>query len=127
MKTLHLASRCAGERASHAASPIASLPAAIAASATSRLAARAALHVSVSSSVCSLSRCSPIESGDGPPAAAQLPAPCILSCAARHSSSSRRACAKMFLSTDHATASAVPPAVSDAPRITTSTDVPGAS
>jgi hypothetical protein len=29
MKTLHLASRCAGERASHAASPIASLPAAI--------------------------------------------------------------------------------------------------
>ena len=75
-------------------------------------------------SVFSASRCIPIEPGAGPPAAAQLPAPCICSCAARHSSSSRRACAKILWSMDQAIASAVPPAVSVEPRITTSQTSP---
>jgi hypothetical protein len=73
-----------------------------------RLVQRAPLHVSVMSTVSSQRRCSPMFSGEGPPAAAQLPG-CIFSLSCCHSTRMRREYANTFCSMCLRTALDVPP------------------
>eukprot|EP00966_Prymnesium_polylepis_P071480 1660834-Prymnesium_polylepis.3 len=124
---LHLVSRSAWVIASHASAPIFSLPASSAAATMRRLTFSSQLHVSPWMTVFSLSRCMPIESDSGAPAAAQLPSPNLSSWRAFHPLNCCRPCAIRLVSMDFAIASALPPDVSVAPRCNTSTLVPGAS
>ena len=87
---LYFRSRSSSVIASHAALPTFASTATIAAAATMRRVQRAPLHVSVIRTVPSHKRCRPIFSGDGPPAAAQLPAPFSFSCCAIHAVRTRR-------------------------------------
>ena len=70
--------------ASHASLPTFSAIACTMDSVSSRFVQRAPLQVSVISTVSSQSRWRPMFSGEGPPAAAQLPRPCCFSCTSTH-------------------------------------------
>jgi len=122
---LYFRSRSSSVMASHAALPTFASTATIAAAATMRRVQRAPLHVSVIRTVSSHSRCSPMLSGDGPPAAAQLPASCFRSCSAFHASSKPREYERMRFSMWASTALEVPPSGSiESPRRHTSSMVP---
>ena len=110
IQTLHFASRSLSLSASQPSSPIFSRPASIAATLTSRFALRAPLHVSLTSTAFSLSRCSPTAEGAGALAASQLPLPHCSSCTSFQSLSSSRLCAKSW-ATSSAMCSEVPPEV----------------
>ena len=107
---LNLRSRCSSVIASQRSTPILSLMQSMTASASKRRVQRAPLHVSVQSTVSSASLCSPMLSGDGQPAAKQLPAPPFsLSYPAIHFERRRHACTKMPRSMWASTAAEVPP------------------
>mmetsp|Transcript_12189 Transcript_12189/g.27840 ORF Transcript_12189/g.27840 Transcript_12189/m.27840 type:complete len:259 (+) Transcript_12189:2171-2947(+) len=106
---MYFSLRSSSLMASHASRPTCTLIAAMTASVSIRRVQRAQLHVSVQRTVSSARRCSPMFSGDGPPAACQLPSPFAFSNSSLNSERRRRECARMWVSMCASTAFDVPP------------------